>query len=60
MRLLPNGKIKVSRKFHTVGPSRGDGALTKKQAEVERDKFLLGLNSAPTRCEAAVVVAAAG
>jgi len=53
--LLPNGKIKTSRKFHTIGPSRGDGARTKKQAEVERDKFLLELNRAPTRCEAAVV-----
>ena len=28
--LLPNGTIKVRRKFHTIGPSRGEGALTKK------------------------------
>src|SRR5258706_12260017 len=52
--LLPNGKIRVRRKFHTVGPSRGDGALTKKKAEVERDKFLLEKNVAPSRCEASV------
>ena len=52
--LLPNGTIKVRRKFHTIGPSRGDGALTKKEAEVERDKFLLERNAAPSRCEAAV------
>ena len=52
--LLPSGKIKISRKFHTIGPSRGEGALTKKQAEVERDKFLLEKNAAPNRCEAAV------
>jgi len=52
--LLPNGTIKVRRKFQTIGPSRGDGALTKKEAEVERDKFLLERNAAPSRCEAAV------
>jgi integrase len=52
--LLPNGVIKIRRKFHTIGPSRGDGALTKKEAEVERDKFLLERNAAPSRCEAAV------
>src|SRR6266404_5429590 len=54
--LLPNGKIRVRRKFHTVGPSRGDGAVTKKQAQIERDKFLLDKNAAPTRCEATVAV----
>jgi integrase len=51
---LPNGEIKIRRKFHTIGPSRGEGALTKKQAEVERDKALMELNAAPSRCEAAV------
>jgi hypothetical protein len=34
------------------GPSKGDGAITKKHAEIERDKFLAKLN-APTT-EAAV------
>src|ERR1019366_5029542 len=53
--LLPDGQIKTSRRFHTIGPSRADGARTKKQAEVERDKFLLERNVAPSRCEAAVV-----
>jgi len=52
--LLPDGMIKIRRKFHTIGPSRGDGALIKKEAEVERDKFLLERNAAPSRCEAAV------
>src|ERR1700722_1576614 len=52
--LLTNGTLKPRRRFHTVGPSRGEGALSKKQAEVERDKFLLERNAAPTRCEAAV------
>lgn len=52
--LLPNGAVRTRRKFHTIGPSRGDGAMGKKQAEIERDKFLAGLNAAETRCEAAV------
>lgn len=52
--LRPNGTIKTTRKLHIIGPSRGDGALTRKQAEVERDKFLLERNAAPSKCEAAV------
>ncbi len=52
--LLPDGTVKVTRKFHTIGPSRGAGALTRKQAEFERDKFLLERNAAPSKCEAAV------
>src|ERR1700682_2828720 len=52
--LLPNGTVTTRRKFHTIGPSRGEGAFSKKQAEVERDKFLLDLNAAPSRCEAVV------
>jgi integrase len=42
-----DGSIKTLRKYQAVGPSKGDGAITKKQAEVERDKFLAKLN-APT------------
>src|ERR1022692_110459 len=52
--LLPDGSIKTTRKFHTIGPSRGENALPKKQAEIARDKFLAKLNAAPTRCDAAV------
>jgi integrase len=52
--LFPSGTVKTRRKFHTIGPSRGEGALTRKQAEVERDKFLLEKNAAPSRCEAVV------
>jgi integrase len=54
----PDGTVKTSRKFHTLGPSRGEGALTRKQAEIERDKFLADLNVAPSRCEAAVAAKA--
>ena len=39
----------------TVGPSRGEQAIPKKQAEHKRDLFLADVNAAPTRCEAAVV-----
>ena len=53
--LLPSGTVKTRRKFHTIGPSRGDGVMGKKQAEIERDKFLAELNVTGTRCEAAVV-----
>lgn len=53
--LLPDGSIKTTRKFHTIGPSRGETATAKKQAERNRDIFLAELNAAPTRCEAAVI-----
>ena len=52
--LLPDGTIKVTRKRHIIGPSRGPNAIGKKQAEGGRDVFLSTLNSAPTACEAAV------
>src|SRR5436190_9510865 len=53
--LLRDGKIKTTRKFHTIGPSRGESAIGKKQAEIKRDGFLAESNAAPTRCEAAVI-----
>jgi hypothetical protein len=43
----PNGSVKTVRKKQAVGFSRGDDKITKKQAEVERDKFLANKN-APT------------
>jgi integrase len=43
----PDGSVKELRKYQEVGPSKGEGAITKKQAEIERDKFLAKLN-APT------------
>src|SRR4029450_6067935 len=45
--IQPNGSVKTLRKYQAVGQSKGDGAITKKQAEVERDKFMAKLN-APT------------
>ncbi|MBI4465346.1 MAG: tyrosine-type recombinase/integrase [Acidobacteria bacterium] len=53
--LLPDGSIKSTRKFHTIGPNKGEGALTKREAEAERDRVLAELNAAPTRAEAAVL-----
>lgn len=50
--IQPDGTIKTLRKYQSVGPSKGEGAITKKQAEIERDKLLAILN-APT-LEAAV------
>src|SRR6266446_5386043 len=45
--IQPDGSVKTLRKYQEVGPSKGDGAIPKKQAEVERDKLLAKLN-APT------------
>lgn len=42
--LQAEGTTKPIRKFHIVGPSKGETRLSKKQAEVERDKFLTKFN----------------
>lgn len=55
----PDGAAKTLRKYHEIGPSKGEGAITKKQAEIERDKFLAKLN-APTAEDAVQQVAATG
>src|SRR5687768_6579337 len=43
----PDGSVKTVRKYQEIGPSKGENPITKKQAELERDKFLAKLN-APT------------
>jgi integrase len=55
----PDGSVKMLRKYRALGPSKGDGALTKKQAEIARDKFLAKLN-APTTEAAVEQVAVTG
>jgi len=40
-----DGAVKPVRKFFTIGPSRGEKSLTKKEAEVERDRILSKLNT---------------
>lgn len=52
--VLPDGSVKTRRKFHTIGPSRGDNAISKRQAEAARDRVLAELNRPSTRCEASV------
>lgn len=42
--LEPNGKTRAVRRFQTIGPSKGENRLSKKQAELERDKFLQKIN----------------
>src|SRR5215831_13045978 len=54
-----DGTTRAVRKYQTVGLSKGHGAITKKQAEIERDKFLAKLN-APTVEVAVEQVAATG
>src|ERR1700676_4729436 len=41
----PDGSTKELRKYREIAPSKGAGAITKKQAEVERDKFMAKLNA---------------
>jgi len=48
----PDGSVRTLRKYQVVGPSKGDNAITKRQAEFARDQFLAKLNC-PT-IEAAV------
>src|SRR5947207_4818290 len=57
--MQPDGTLKALRKYQAVGASKGEDAITKKQAEVERDKFLAKLN-APTVEAAVQQVAATG
>lgn len=52
--VLPDGVVKVTRKFHTIGASRGPGALSRRQAELARDQFMAAKNGPATRVEAAV------
>src|SRR5438045_4866799 len=46
--MQPDGSLKTLRKYQEVGPSKGDGAITRKEAEIERDKFLAKLNAPST------------
>ncbi len=54
-----DGTLKALRKYQALGPSKGEGGITKKQAEIERDQFLAKLN-APTIEVAVQQVAATG
>jgi len=58
--LQPDGSRKPIRKYYEIGPSLGEGALTKDEAEATRDRFLSELNvslsSDPLRNDASLVV----
>ena len=55
--LQPDGNIKTTRKRRIIGPSRGPNAISRKQADIERDRFLVELNAANSPCESAVKAA---
>src|ERR1035437_3601986 len=55
----PDGSVKSTRKRRIVGTSKGPNAITRKQAEGERDKFLVDMNAAPTRPEPATAAVTA-
>src|ERR1017187_9816035 len=55
----PDGSVKTLRKYQEIGPSKGDGAINKKQAGIERDKFLAKVNPPATE-DAIQQVAATG
>lgn len=40
----PDRTLKAVRRFRIIGPSKGENRLSKKQAELERDKFLAKIN----------------
>src|SRR6185312_17396230 len=54
-----DGSVKTLRKYCEVAPSKGERAISKKQAEFERDQFLIKLN-APTIEQAVHQVATTG
>jgi len=54
-----DGTVQTTRRRQWLGPSRGEKKITKKEADVERDKFLAKLN-APTIEEAVQQVASTG
>jgi len=45
----PDGATKPVRRLRFVGPSQGENRVSKKQAEVERDKFLATINKPTVR-----------
>ena len=54
-----DGSMKTLRKYQALGPSKGVGAITKRQAEIDRDKFMLKLN-APSEEVAVQQIASTG
>ena len=54
--IQPDGTVKTTRPFKTLGPSRDKAKpMSHKKACEERDKFMAEINAAPTKSEAAVL-----
>ena len=53
--LLPNGTIKTTRKFHTIGSKPGRRRHRQEASGKQAGQLPAEQNAAPTRCEAAVV-----
>jgi hypothetical protein len=47
-RLLSDGSVRTTRKRTILGPSKGPDAISRKQAELERDQLLTGINAVPS------------
>ena len=45
--ILSDGSVRKVRRYREIGPSKGRGSLTRKQAETARDEFLSLLLSPP-------------
>lgn len=58
--IQPDGSVKILRKYREVAPSRGRGAITRKQAEQGRDQFLAQLTGTPVAEAVAPVAGAEG
>src|ERR1019366_8195613 len=54
-----DGSVKTVRKYHEIAPSKGPRAISKKQAEIERDNVLAKLNASTVE-QAVRQVAATG
>src|SRR5579885_2415314 len=52
--IQPDGTVRTTRAFKTLGPSKGKDAWTITKAREERDKFLADLNKATTTVQAAM------
>ena len=54
---LPDGGVKTTRKRHILAPSQGRYALSRRQAETARDRFLAGLQAPPVALTASTASA---
>ena len=53
---LPDGSIKTTRRFHTIGPSNGQNSLSQPEAEAHRDQIMAAQTAAPAVVETSVPV----